>query len=184
MKYRINKQKIVNDSDSIRVLDLPERLFDILNSYNVTTISQLKALSWDTVEQLKGIGMASQIKVMSVVSQLKQAEKEIEEKKEDILKTLDIQTKNSNSSKKTEKHSAITTPMIFHIYQKYHLEEMDFHLYENRNCISKNGIQLFSINDDQYKICFTNSNIHEQIELDRINEEFGIDVHFGKDRFE
>ncbi len=64
-------------------------------------------------------------------------------------------------------------------YMNNGFDSAGFHLLNSRSAIEKNGIQVFAIRNGGYKICFKNSNIYSQDELNHINNRFTIKVHHG-----
>lgn len=67
---------------------------------------------------------------------------------------------------------------IRNTYKKYRFDQQGFHLYEDRRQFAARGIQLFATKDGNYKLCFANSVIKNQKQLDDIKK-YKIDVHYG-----
>ena len=65
------------------------------------------------------------------------------------------------------------------IYKKYGYDTRGLHLRSDRNSFDKNGLEIYAIKGDSYKVCFKNSNIHSQGDMDYINKQYGIRVHHG-----
>jgi len=63
------------------------------------------------------------------------------------------------------------------VYQNYHFDKMGFRLHQDAKRIEADGIQMFAKRDGLFRVCFTNSNIYTQDQLDKIKK-YGIDVHY------
>ena len=69
---------------------------------------------------------------------------------------------------------------IENVYRKYGFDARGLHLRSDRNSFDKNGLEMYAIKGNTYKICFKNSNIQSQGDLDYINKKYGIRVHHGR----
>ncbi len=64
----IKKAIIVKD---MRDLELPDRVYRALIESGIDSLSKFEELNWDEVEKIKGIGMSSQINIMSIQKKIK-----------------------------------------------------------------------------------------------------------------
>ena len=74
--------------------------------------------------------------------------------------------------------------VIENLYVKYGFDDLDFYLANGKNCIGKYGFSLYANRDGSFKVCFKNTDISSQGDLDYINKKYGIQVHHGKSYLE
>lgn len=67
---KVDDRRIIIEK-SFEEIGLSEKAYYFLNKAGITTLSQFMSLTWDDLEDIKGIGMSTQIEIMSVQARIK-----------------------------------------------------------------------------------------------------------------